>query len=203
MEMRIAGLEKLEYIMGKTPFPQEMDASYAKWYAENQKVKGWLLTSMSPDIMKCYIWLRTAREIWNALEKAFYDGSDESQLFSLNQRDFSTKQTGCPLSTYYGDRVKNFQELDHHDRIIMKDPDDVIAYRKSVERLRVHIFLNGLDAEFEQVRGEILRKDPIDPILDLEKAYAYVRRDSTYSVRRTTLHNEVDRVETSAMVARS
>ncbi|XP_068638542.1 uncharacterized protein [Aristolochia californica] len=154
MEMQIAGREKFEYIMGKTPFPQETDASYAKWYAENQKVKGWLLTSMSPDIMKRYIRLRTAREIWNALEKAFYDG------------------------------------------IIMKDPDDVIAYRKSIEILRVHIFLNRLDAEFEQVRGEILKKDPI---LDLEEAYAYVRRDS---VRRTTLNNEVDRVETSAMVAR-
>ncbi|XP_068667815.1 uncharacterized protein [Aristolochia californica] len=182
--------------MGKIPFSQETDASYAKWYAENQKVKEWLLTSMSPNIMKRYIRLRTAHEIWNALEKACYDGLDESQLFSLNQRAFSTKQTGRPLSTYYGDLVEIFQELDHHDRIIMKDPDDVIAYRKSVERLCVHIFLNGLDAEFEQVRGEILRKDPI---LDLEEAYAYVRRDS---VRRTTLHNEVDRVETSAMVAR-
>ncbi|XP_068666512.1 uncharacterized protein [Aristolochia californica] len=149
MEMQIAGQEKLEYIREKTPFPQETDASYAKWDAENQKVKGWLLTSMSPDIMKCYIRLRTACEIWNALEKAFYDGSDESQLFSLNQRAFSTKQTGRPLSTYYGDLVKNFQELDHRDRIIMKDLDDVIAYRKSIERLRVHIFLNGLNAEFE------------------------------------------------------
>ena len=32
----------------------------------------------------------------------------------------------------------------------MNDFDDVIVYKKSVERLRVHIFLNGLDAEFEQ-----------------------------------------------------
>jgi len=52
MEMQIAGREKLEYIMGKTQPPQDTDASYAKWYAENQNVQGWLLTSMSPDIMK-------------------------------------------------------------------------------------------------------------------------------------------------------
>ena len=82
MEMQIAGREKLEYIMGKTQPPQDTDVSYSRWYAENQKVKGWLLTSMSPDIMKRYIRLRTAREIWNALSKAFYNGSDESQLFS-------------------------------------------------------------------------------------------------------------------------
>ena len=78
----------------------------------------------------------------------------------------------------------------------MKDPDDVITYRKSIERLRVHIFLNGLDAEFEQIQGEILRKDPI---LDLEEAYAYVRRDA---VRRNTLNNEIDHGESSAMMAR-
>ncbi|KAJ0098645.1 hypothetical protein Patl1_20752 [Pistacia atlantica] len=43
MEMHIAGCEKLEYIMGKTPQPTETDASYAKWYAEKQKVKGWII----------------------------------------------------------------------------------------------------------------------------------------------------------------
>eukprot|EP00268_Persea_americana_P033112 TRINITY_DN32835_c0_g1_i1.p1 TRINITY_DN32835_c0_g1~~TRINITY_DN32835_c0_g1_i1.p1 ORF type:complete len:150 (-),score=24.67 TRINITY_DN32835_c0_g1_i1:45-494(-) len=149
--MHIAGCEKLEYIMGTTPQPKATDASYAKWYAENQKVKGWLLTSMSPEIMKRYLRLRTAREIWNALAKAFYDGSDESQIFALNQRAFSTKQVGRPLSTYYGELVEIFQELDHRDKIVMKDPDDVLSYKKSVERLRVHIFLNGLDAEFEQL----------------------------------------------------
>jgi hypothetical protein len=124
------------------------------------------------------------------------------QLFSLNQKAFSLKQMGRLLSIYYGVLVEIFQELDHRDRTIMKDPEDVITYRKSVERLRVHIFLNGLDAEFEQIQGEILRKDPIldleEAILDLEEAYAYVRRDA---VRIITLNNETDLGESSAMMA--
>lgn len=33
----------------------------------------------------------------------------------------------------------------------------LLPTKKSVERLQVHIFLNGLHAEFEQIRGEILR----------------------------------------------
>ncbi|MEI4920947.1 hypothetical protein Q8G81_35925, partial [Klebsiella pneumoniae] len=70
--MHIAGREKLDYIIGKTPQPKDTDASYAKWYAENQKVKGLLLTSMSSEIMKRYLRLRTAREIWNALAKASF-----------------------------------------------------------------------------------------------------------------------------------
>lgn len=64
----------------------------------------------------------------------------------MNWRAFSTKQTGHPQSMYYGDLMKIFQELDHRDIIVMNDPNDVIAYRKSVEKLCVHIFLNRLDA---------------------------------------------------------
>ena len=93
---------------------------------------------------------------------------------------------GRPLTIYYGDLVEIFQELDHRDRTIMKYPNNVITYRKSVERLRVHIFLNGLDAEFEQIQGEILRKYPI---LDHEETYAYVRCDV---VRKITLNNKTD-----------
>ena len=150
MEMHIAGCEKLEYRTSKTSL-KVTNTSYAKWYAENQMVKGWLLTSMSPEIMKRNLRLHIAHEIWIALAKAFYDEADELQLFALNQRAFSTKQVGRSLSTYYGDLIEIFQELDHHDKIVMNDFNDVIAYKKSVERLQMHIFLNGLDAEFEQI----------------------------------------------------
>ena len=60
------------------------------------------------------------------------DGSDESQIFALNQRAFFTKQVGRSLPTYYGDLVEIFQELDHRDKIVMKDPDDVIAYKNQL-----------------------------------------------------------------------
>ena len=53
----------------------------------------------------------------------------------------------------------------------MKDPEDIAAYRKSIERQRMHIFLVGLDGDFEQVRGEILRKDHLP---DLEECYALI-----------------------------
>ena len=60
----------------------------------------------------------------------------------------------------------------------------------------MHIFLNGLDAEFEQIRGKILRRDLV---LDLEETYAYVRRDS---VRQAALNGKLEHSELSAMVAR-
>ncbi|KAJ0092972.1 hypothetical protein Patl1_25000 [Pistacia atlantica] len=132
MEMHIAEREKLSYIRGKKPPPKESDEGYEKWYAENQKVKRWLLMSMSPEIMKRYLRLSTAREIWSALSKAFYDGSDELLVFSLHQKAFTAKQNGRSLSVYYGELTEILQELNHRNIVVMKDPDDIIAYQKSV-----------------------------------------------------------------------
>lgn len=90
---------------------------------------------MTLEIMKRYVHLPTAHAIWTALSNAFYDGSDELQIFALNQRAFVAKQNGKSLSKYYGELIEIFQELDHRDKVVMKDPDDVEAYRKSIERL--------------------------------------------------------------------
>ena len=60
LEMQIAEKEKLSFICGTSPPPKEKDEGYEKWYSDNQKVKRWLLMSMSLEIMKRYILLPTA-----------------------------------------------------------------------------------------------------------------------------------------------
>ena len=45
--------------------------------------------------------LPIVQEIWSALSKAFYDGSDEFQVFTLNRRAFAAKQSGKPLFEFY------------------------------------------------------------------------------------------------------
>lgn len=74
-------------------------------------------------------------------------------------------------SVYYGELTNIFGELDHHDKVIMESENDVVSYQKSAQWQRVHIFFVGLDGNFEQVCGKILRKDPI---LELEECYALV-----------------------------
>ncbi|KAI5352577.1 hypothetical protein L3X38_005468 [Prunus dulcis] len=50
-----------------------------------------------------------------------------------------------------------------------------LGYLTELDHLRVHLFLSGLDPEFDQVRGEILCKDPK---LDLDQTFVYVRREA-------------------------
>ncbi|KAL6315004.1 hypothetical protein AAG906_030836 [Vitis piasezkii] len=102
---------------------------------------------INQEIMKGYLWLPTTQEIWRALSKAFYDGSDELQVFFLNKKAFNAKQSG------------------------------------------------GLDGDFEQVRGEILRKDPLP---DLEECYALIQREA---VRHASMKAEFDNLDTSTMVS--
>ncbi|PWA60403.1 hypothetical protein CTI12_AA387250 [Artemisia annua] len=63
---------------------------------------------------------------------------------------------------------------------------------KTLSRFRVHIFLAGLDPDFNQARSEILRKDPP---LDLESCYAYIRKDQN---QRQTM--EEPKLEPDSMV---
>ena len=131
--------------------------------------------STYPDIMKRYLHVPTTREIWGALSKAFYDGNDKMQMYSLHQKTFSTKQGTKSLSVYYGELTKLFQELYHHDKVVIKDPNDITLYWQSIDRTRVHICLARLDKSFDQLRREILCREPL---FSLEECYPLVRREA-------------------------
>ena len=79
------------------------------------------------------------------------------------------------LSIYYGELTEIFGELDHRDKVIMESEKDVESYRKLVQQQRVHIFLAGLDGDFQQIHGKILKREPI---LELEECYVLVHRES-------------------------
>ena len=174
MEMRISARNKIGYLTGEAKKPAPEDPMFSTWITESQKVKSWLIDSMSPLLMQRFIRLPTAKEIWEAVSKTFYDGSDETRLFELNQKCFSIKQGGRPVSTYYNELVALFQEIDHRTVSQGETVGDIVQVHSILHRLRVYIFLSGLDSEFDQVRGEILRKEPK---LDLESTYACVRRE--------------------------
>lgn len=116
----------------------------------------------------------------------------------MNQKAFTAKQRGKPLSVYYEDLCEIFRELDHRDKVLMENTNDIAAYKKSIQRQRVHIFLAGLDEEFEQVRGEeVLRKDSLP---GSEECHGLIRREA---VRRATMNVESENMDSSVMVSRN
>uniref|UniRef100_A0A6N2KJR5 Reverse transcriptase Ty1/copia-type domain-containing protein n=1 Tax=Salix viminalis TaxID=40686 RepID=A0A6N2KJR5_SALVM len=173
IEMRIGARNKLGYLTGATVKPESDDPRLESWVTENHRVKCWLIDSMTPSLMQRFLCLPTAKEIWDAVGRTFYDGADATRIFELNQRSFNTRQNGRPLSMYYTELVAIFQEIDGRTAPQARTVDGSSTH-SAMAQLRVHIFLSGLDPGFDHIRGEILRKDPQ---LDLEGAYACVRRE--------------------------
>ncbi|KAJ8621685.1 hypothetical protein MRB53_030214 [Persea americana] len=82
---------------------------------------------------------------------------------------------GAPIPNYYSEFTEIFQELDQLNPSNMKDPADIETRSKEIDRRRVYIFLAGLENDFDQIRGEILRMEPKP---ELDAAYAQIKRES-------------------------
>jgi hypothetical protein len=79
-------------------------------------------------------------------------------LKGKNSYIFKVKHHGKSLFEYYEVLIKISWELDHRDKVIMKNPNEIAVYQKSIKQLKVYIFLIGLDGDFEQVCWEIYKK---------------------------------------------
>jgi hypothetical protein len=112
MEMRMGARNKTGYLIGEAKKTKPEDPMFATWITKIQKVKSWLIDSMSSLLMQRFIHLFTAKEIWEAVLETFYNGSDETRLFELNQKSFSIKQEVRYVSTYYNELIALFQEID-------------------------------------------------------------------------------------------
>ncbi|XP_062002636.1 uncharacterized protein LOC133720398 isoform X1 [Rosa rugosa] len=173
MRMRIGARGKVGYLTGVKAEPAINSAEYEAWATDNEKVKSWLIDSMESSLMNRYIRLPTAKDIWEAVEKTFYDDSDETRIFELNKKCFEAKQNGRPIPTYYNELVAMFQEIDQRVASQNDNVAAVVQETSAMSRMRVHMFLSGLDLEYDQVCGEILRKEPK---FSLEQSYAYIRK---------------------------
>ena len=63
-------------------------------------------------------------------------------------------------------------ELDHYQSFKMKYSKDATIYQEFIEKERLFDFLASLNGEFDQVRVQILGRDPLP---SLNEAFAIVR----------------------------
>lgn len=59
------------YIIGITLVPASTDPQFSKWKAKDAFIVSWLFQSMQPAISNSYLFLRSSKEIWDALEKTY------------------------------------------------------------------------------------------------------------------------------------
>lgn len=83
VKLIMEGRGKLGYLNGDIAQPAKNDPSLAKWKSENSFIIAWLINSMEPAIGKPYLFLPTAKDVWEAVKECYSDLEDSSQIFDL------------------------------------------------------------------------------------------------------------------------
>ncbi|GAA0166515.1 hypothetical protein LIER_21653 [Lithospermum erythrorhizon] len=64
-------------------------------------VMGWLINSMEPEINRKYMYLQTAKEIWDGTQKVYSDRENPSQMFKTRQKLKDLKQGNFYVTSYF------------------------------------------------------------------------------------------------------
>ena len=175
IKLVIEGKGKMGYLTGEIRKPESTDlAVIQKWRSENSMVIAWLVNSMKPSIGKTYLFLPTAKDVWDAVRETYSDAEDYSQIFDLKTRLWQMKQGDRDVTDYYMDMLGIWQELDLSFEEAWECRGDSVKYKNKLENERVFEFLAGLNSELDDVRGHILGRRPLP---STREVFAEVRRE--------------------------
>lgn len=154
---------KIKFINGKLPTPNEDDALFDAWERCNNVVLTWISTSLSPDIAQSAIYVENAAQLWTNLQNWFSKG-DHFRLFDLLQQINSMKQAEKSVTSYFNELENLWEDLEAL-RILLKctcDAHDALKKQRYVEY--VIYFLKGLNDSFNHVKSQILMMEPLPDV---------------------------------------
>ena len=172
--------------------PDAKDPNFAAWEVEDSLIISWLWGSMHSEVSKSYMFLSMAKEIWDTAKRTYSKVQDASVIFYIKMKISGTKHGPLTVTEYYNKMNGYWLELDHYEHIKMKCSEDTATITAIFETDRVVEFLTGLNANFDQVRVQVLGKDKIP---SLNEVFAIVCSEE---YRRIAMLNETS-LEGSAM----
>lgn len=112
-------------------------------------VMSWLWNSMVPEISDTCMFLPTAKEIWEAVEKTYSKVGDAAQIYEIKTKIAATKQGGRSVTEYANLLKILWQEMDYYQCFQMKCSTDAALMKRFVEKERIYEFLAGLNGVFD------------------------------------------------------
>ena len=61
----------LGHLTGKVKKPATNDPKLAAWRSENSMITTWLINLMEPKIGNPYLFIKTAKEVWEAIRETY------------------------------------------------------------------------------------------------------------------------------------
>ncbi|CAJ2666494.1 unnamed protein product [Trifolium pratense] len=151
------GKGKLGFLTGAFAEPAQGDPLHQQWKSENSMIIVWLVSTMETGIGKPYMFLPSAKDVWEAVKETYSDIQNASQIFGLKSQLWHTKQGDRNVTTYYIELLTSWQELDLCYDDNWKCAEDSVLFLKRQENDRVFMFLAGLNKDLDERRHDKAR----------------------------------------------
>ena len=86
--------------------PDETDPKFKSWEEKDSIIMAWLWNSMVPEISDTCMFLKSAKEIWEAVEQTYSKAKDAAQIYDVKVKIVAAKQ-GNRSVTEYDNQLKS------------------------------------------------------------------------------------------------
>ncbi|KAG6470736.1 hypothetical protein ZIOFF_071813 [Zingiber officinale] len=184
IELYVEGHDKLDILHSSKVKPDEKDPSFRTWRRDNIQLMTWILNSVSSGIKQVILHNKTAYDMWKTLEHMYGRRHDMLRTYQLSSQIFKLEQSSMSVTNYFATLKGLWDEFDYYRMENWSSTDDHQRYLKLLEKDRIIKFLDGLNAEFENLKGQILS---LDPTPSLEQVYYKILSEEG---RRRTMNNK-------------
>lgn len=169
MRRALLSKNKLKFINGGIPIPDETDPIYDAWERCNVMVISWITRTLTPQIAQSTIYIDNAKELWDDLKERFSKG-DHFRISDLLQEIHLIKQGERSVSEFYTDLKLAWDELE----VLRSIPDcscptkcncsliKIVKKQREIEY--VICFLKGLGEIYGTIKTQVLLVEPIPSI---------------------------------------
>ena len=81
--------------------PLEDDPKFQMWDSENFMIISWLINSMESEIGQTYMFLPTAKQVWDVVVETYSDMENSAQVFEITNKIQELKQGNDSVTKYY------------------------------------------------------------------------------------------------------
>ncbi|XP_047950816.1 uncharacterized protein LOC125196365 [Salvia hispanica] len=175
MERAIGGKGLTSHISGVSDPPSITDPMYPIWQQRDHCCFNWIINNIETSLVNEVSQYKTAGDLWDALATTYDSGADPFQVSDLHRQAYGMKQGNMTLEALWQKFQDLWLSIDRRDPNPMDTPSTIEKYNQNTQRHRVYQFLWALDERYDQIKREILNKDPLPSV---RATYGIVRREA-------------------------
>lgn len=163
---------KLGFIDGRCKRSEDGKPTFEQWQKVDCLVRSWILNSITKDIVEAFLYVDTARELWDELKERF-DECNGPLLYQIQRKISTVTQGSLTVAQYYMKLKKFWDEMACLTPVLECTFGVAKNIADSLDASRLIQFLIGLNDGYDSIRGKILLMEPLP---NVNKAYSMVLR---------------------------